>query len=1039
YAIIDQGGVDFVIKAKPEERRALFEEAAGVSKYKAKREEALRKLERVEADLARLNDSMALINEQIRKLDSDARKAKLYQKYKDELLGLEVSQILAEVSAIAAEVDRESARIAPVREAFEASSSELHAEEGRLAALALERTEAQAKAAEAGQALAEVKAEISRLEERLANNAAAVGDLSRRDAVAEAELARDAERLAQLEPELAKAEAGLASAAGREAAARQAMEDFEAASAGLDAKAAEAVEALEALRARARAGAQAAVEAAAALAQSESRLSHLDLELRQALRDLGRQTEKAQAGRVEVDLQLAGLAEAQLWLEDSRRVTAALTADAAGLAQRKAALDEEVFQARTETVRLKAVADSLQAQGSQDPYWAGAHAVVSAGIPGVLGTVRSLIAVDEADARPIEDVLGERLFAVVCEDAAAARAALELLEGTGKGRARILVLSSVPEASTDAMGVPPEAKPLLAQVRCEPRFEPALKLLLGEAYALGGAVYGRHWIFGGAPPAEGLNLKLADLQAIQTRIAEGGRREEELAAQRRELDAAADALSRKTEAARSAHQDEQVRVRALDAVRREREETAALAERDAELYREESMRLLARMAELREALRVARESLEVLKVREAELRRQEAEGAQSLEGLKAEAGERRLRRQELGSRLGVLAAERQLAQKEFDARVLEKESLESSAARRRGEREELGRKLAECAAVEAQAREATATHQARRGEVEAEVRVHAERMLELDGTASALEGRVRELKARCAETQDELHQWEVQASGLKARADSLKGRLWDEWQLPYEEAAAKFAGVAVDADRVQSLRKRIQNMGNINMAAPEEYEALTQKHGFLKTQVDDLAKAKDDLREAIQRINATTRENFRQTFTEVREHFRRIYGSLFEGGEADVVLTLPDNMLETGIEIVAQPPGKRLQSISLLSGGEKTLTAIALLFAFFMVRPSPVCMLDEADAALDEANTDRFASMLKEFAGKTQFIIVSHSKRTIEAAEQIYGVTMEEGGISQVISVDFRRRGEGAVAAAETAPQAQPEPQAVETASPEAV
>jgi chromosome segregation protein len=192
------------------------------------------------------------------------------------------------------------------------------------------------------------------------------------------------------------------------------------------------------------------------------------------------------------------------------------------------------------------------------------------------------------------------------------------------------------------------------------------------------------------------------------------------------------------------------------------------------------------------------------------------------------------------------------------------------------------------------------------------------------------------------------------------------------------------------------------------MAAPEEYEALTQKQGFLSQQLTDLNQAKDDLRAAIQKINGATRENFRQTFVEVQAHFRKLYGVLFEGGEADLVLTDPDNILETGVEIVAQPPGKRLQSITLLSGGEKTLTAIALLFAFFMVKPSPFCMLDEADAALDDANIERFVSLLKEFQARSQFLIVSHNKRTMEAADVMYGVTMEELGISQLISVDFR-------------------------------
>jgi len=171
------------------------------------------------------------------------------------------------------------------------------------------------------------------------------------------------------------------------------------------------------------------------------------------------------------------------------------------------------------------------------------------------------------------------------------------------------------------------------------------------------------------------------------------------------------------------------------------------------------------------------------------------------------------------------------------------------------------------------------------------------------------------------------------------------------------------------------------------------------------------------LRSVVTKINATTRENFRQTFEEVRGHFRKLYGILFEGGEADLILTEPEAPAEgeepgeAGVDIVAQPPGKKLQAISQLSGGEKTLTAIALLFAFFMVRPSPMCMLDEADAALDEANVDRFVSLLKEFGSKSQFLIVSHNKKTMEACDVIYGITMEESGVSLLMSVDFKKKG----------------------------
>jgi len=295
-------------------------------------------------------------------------------------------------------------------------------------------------------------------------------------------------------------------------------------------------------------------------------------------------------------------------------------------------------------------------------------------------------------------------------------------------------------------------------------------------------------------------------------------------------------------------------------------------------------------------------------------------------------------------------------------------------------------------------------------EQENEAKSVFDRLQDLQNKMAALSERLKTLQAEHDQAQADLHQHEIHATALKSKADLLKTRLWDEWQLTVEEAKGKYRDVVADVEKIEVLRKRIANMGNINMAAPEEYEALAEKQRFLIEQINDLLKAKDDLMAAITKINGATRENFRQTFHDVREHFRRLYGVLFEGGEADLILTDPENMLETGGDIVAQPPGKKLQSISLLSGGEKTLTAIALLFAFFMVKPSPFCMLDEADAALDDANIERFAASLREFQNKTQFLIVSHNKRTIEAADVMYGVTMEEKGVSQLVSVDFRKK-----------------------------
>ncbi|MGN1058379.1 MAG: chromosome segregation protein SMC, partial [Candidatus Avelusimicrobium sp.] len=247
-------------------------------------------------------------------------------------------------------------------------------------------------------------------------------------------------------------------------------------------------------------------------------------------------------------------------------------------------------------------------------------------------------------------------------------------------------------------------------------------------------------------------------------------------------------------------------------------------------------------------------------------------------------------------------------------------------------------------------------------------------------------------------------------SNARRQRTTVANNLFESWNITPEEAQMNYGTKTVDYERVKMMRKRIENMGAVNMTAPEEYDALTERNTFLRGQIADLDSAKKDLKSAINKINQTTRENFKYTFEQVRMHFKNIYQTLFRGGECDLVLTQPENLLETGIEIYAQPPGKKLLNITSMSGGEKTLTAMSLLFAFFTHNPSPFCIMDEADAALDEANVERYVNLIKEFSKTTQFIVVTHNKRTMESARMLYGITMEESGVSKVMSVNLADR-----------------------------
>jgi chromosome segregation protein len=224
------------------------------------------------------------------------------------------------------------------------------------------------------------------------------------------------------------------------------------------------------------------------------------------------------------------------------------------------------------------------------------------------------------------------------------------------------------------------------------------------------------------------------------------------------------------------------------------------------------------------------------------------------------------------------------------------------------------------------------------------------------------------------------------------------------------------AGAATDwaavGQQVEALQQRIDEMGPVNLVAIEEYEETEQRYQFLSKQHDDLVQAKAQLIEVINRINIQTRQMFRETFEQIRDNFRAMFTEVFGGGKADLLLVDENNLLESGIDIIARPPGKQLQTISLLSGGEQTMTAVALLFSIYQVKPSPFCVLDELDAPLDESNINRFIRVLQRFLAHSQFVVITHNKRTIGMADVLYGVTMQEHGVSKIVSVKFHKADE---------------------------
>jgi chromosome segregation protein len=270
---------------------------------------------------------------------------------------------------------------------------------------------------------------------------------------------------------------------------------------------------------------------------------------------------------------------------------------------------------------------------------------------------------------------------------------------------------------------------------------------------------------------------------------------------------------------------------------------------------------------------------------------------------------------------------------------------------------------------------------------------------------------IRLRRTEKGETEQKINELRIELGQLEVKQQDLIERVQEQLQLDLAEAYKDYTDEDVDWDKVKEeiaeLRGKIERLGNVNVDAIDEQETLEQRHSFLSNQVQDLNSSRAQLQQLINRLNKKSREKFQQTFEEIRGHFQEIFRKLFGGGKADIMLEDAEDILEAGIEVIARPPGKETRSISLLSGGEKSMTALALLFAVFKTKPSPFCFLDEVDAALDEANTERFNVLLREFQKDSQFIIITHAKRTMSIANVLVGITMQIRGVSKKISVRF--------------------------------
>ncbi|HLX61931.1 MAG TPA: chromosome segregation protein SMC [Planctomycetota bacterium] len=1060
YSVIEQGRVAALLEANSKDRRVLFEEAAGIHKYKERKRIALRKLERVEQNLARLNDLLGEVERNLKAVTRQAEKARKAKELTDTLRQARIDILLHDAFSS--------------REALREAAASLALAEERVAGLAAELTAAQALTAEHESAMAQLDARLTTAQQQLSE---AGKRLHRLDAETEAER----RQIQELHTESERARASSAASGERAAAialereraeldVQRAGEQFRTCAekaAELSAIVAKELELREA-RVRSLEGARKKsgeahgrrVQLQDTLTRAEAELGSLEYRVRRTQAQMTRADDQlrfAQAESEEIRRRSEQVKHRKEMLETEQMGMQALqhkTQDEIdSLGRTIAEQQRELEQRRSRLAALEGLRESGEG--------------LSPGARAVLTTLRHELhleneihglAVDCLNVEPrleqaIEAALGDHVETIVVETAQTARILAAKLSETELGRARFLPLDSAAAVMTarkapEAGSSPGYLGRASEMVSCKDRFYPVARALLGDVFVYDTAEFARAAFGDSFAPLKTLfdvgERPLANRVSLDGEFFEssGTYSAGKFKAQRVGL------IARNNEIARLGGEIEHFKqiIESLAERSAYLEKRAQRIARDDERLRIDINALAMSLTELkgmqgaieREESRSAEEkNLAVKEIHELEAERaahiarvlamrEELEQSKLLEASSAAAvdvldAEHADREQIVTAARGNLAAmEREAATWRERVTALEREgqSLSAQFADRRDDADRERHRANSLVERRAMIEVSLAEKDATRGTLAASIETLTQEAGDLQQQKDAAREGFDRARGSEREIATEQQKANAELSAVREREVNFRVRL--EGKL--EQARAEFQmdadaelntrgappEIAADAlEVVRQIEEKLARMGPVNMFALEEQQELEKRHSFLKVQFEDLDSARASLKDVISRINRRSRTLFQETFESVKGNFNEIFRKLFGGGKAELVLEEGEDILEAGIEIIARPPGKEPRSVTLLSGGEKTMTMIALLFAVFRSRPAPFCILDEVDAPLDEANVDRFNQIVKEFTDQSQFLVITHNKITMSYANILYGITMPEAGVSKRIAIKF--------------------------------
>ena len=1068
YSIMAQGNITQILSSKPEDRRMIFEEAAGITKFKSQKKESLRKLEYTEQNLLRVADLIREVKRQIGSLQRQAGKARRYKQLMMELQHLDTQLARHHFDVLQSEITERRDTAENLRAQIENSSADVLKCEGEITVLRDKLSALEHQISTMQQRGLELKGEIDRQESRIQFNEERLGELSAQNTKALGDISQAEERQLAAGQELAALTDRLTVSQGSLEQHRKALRERQEAMQSVEDELRRLSEAQRIAQSEAFAQAQ-------SLTRARNEINALDLQKQGnvvRLEKLSAEKIQLEEERGQLETRLTEFAanvevqklNAQTQLGTVEERQARLREIQTELGRLTVELDAQLQQQAEKRSKLSVLE---QLQSDHEGFSAGTLAALK-NAEHVLGSLADKIRVPDQYITAIETVLGHHLQLIITEKPEAAQRILSDLSTNKKGRASIASLSlgvAANGASANGYSYPTA----LSVVEAEDSVQPLLHGLLGKTIivpnldaataalqqngrehdfvTMAGEVLSRHGVYtggsangSGKAPGSILGRKnqIAELRSTlgqsQEQINEFSRRKGALLSEQTSLQASLQQAQnelRQQEVAIATHQGEFNALQNSQRLLHQKIDTVVYEIQSLAAQEQEGLQKRARFAG----------EISDLEIAERGLQQKSAEITAALEDSRA-------RRDQSAAALTEtkvsLASEEQICAS-FGQ---QKQSLEQR-------RQELTQLLT-------QRRSEISTFLNRKTQAESEIQDSRRKIeslqhdreqvnneaSELLGRKASQESDITEREESLREQRRQLGDWQQQRGSLEVElaqknmaVQNLRERIQQKYHvnlddirsecititfadegpakvqtLTPEEMAA--SGSATDwnavGERVTALQTRIDEMGPVNLVAIEEYEETEQRHTFLTTQHDDLVAAKAQLLEVINRINLQTRQMFTETFEKIRENFRAMFTEVFGGGKADLLLVGEGDALESGIDIVARPPGKQLQTISLLSGGEQTMTAVALLFSIYQVKPSPFCVLDELDAPLDESNINRFIRVLQRFLAHSQFIIITHSKRTIGMADVLYGVTMEEHGISKIVSVKFHKADEPA-------------------------